>query len=434
MAKLAIKGGKPIISKGLKTKWPVFDDADRKALIDVLESGQWCSLSSFDFDSKVAQFEREFAKWIGTKYAIATNNGTTALTVALKAGGIEAGDEVIVPAVTFVASATAVILANAVPIFVDIDPDTYQISPEAVETAITDKTKAIMPVHYGGYPADMDRIMQTAKKYKLLVIEDAAEAHGSEWKGKKVGSIGDMGCFSFQMGKPLTCGEGGIIVTNNENLMNKCSAYGDFGRRREDSGRFSGDESALQEMIRQDKYVHYLPAGNSRMSEFLGALLLVQLSRLEEQTEVRYKNGEYFAKQLEKIGGISALKRDPRVTRRGYYFYFLKYDSSKWNGIYRDKFMGILSAEGVPVSRAHNNPVYKYPIFQNNAFGRTGCPISCSFYGKKIDYSEVYCPVAERIYQSEIIALGKNFLLEKKNVDKILEAIYKIKENINELK
>lgn len=434
MAKLAVKGGKPVISDGLEIKWPIFDDSDKKALIEVLESGRWCSVGSPGFDSKVAQFEKEFARWNGTEYAIATNNGTSALVVALKAGGIEAGDEVIVPAVTFVASATAVILANGVPIFVDIDPDTYQISPEAVEMAITDKTKAIMPVHYGGYPADMDRIMETAKRHNLLVIEDAAEAHGSEWRGKKVGSIGNMGCFSFQMGKPLTCGEGGIILTNDEDLAIECSAYGDFGRRPEDLARFSGDKPALREMIKQDKYVHYIPAGNSRMSEFLGALLLVQLSRLDEQTEVRYKNGEYFATQLEKIGGLRALKRDPRVTKRGYYFYFLRYDASKWDGIPRDKFIEALAAEGVPVSRAHNNPVYKYPIFQNNAFGRTGCPVSCSFYGKKVDYSKISCPVAERVYESEVIALGKNFLMKRKNIDKILEAIYKIRKNIGELK
>ena len=236
------------------------------------------------------------------------------------------------------------------------------------------------------------------------------------------------------MGKPLTCGEGGIVTTSNEDLMNKCSAYGDFGRRKKDMARFTSDKFDIQAMVGEDKYVHYLPAGNSRLSEFLGALLLAQLSRLDEQTEIRYQNGEYFASQLEKVGGLRALKRDPRVTKRGYYFYFLRYDASKWDDIPRDKFMQALAAEGVPVSRAHNNPVYRYPIFRNNAFGRTGCPTSCSFYGKKIDYSKVSCPVAERVHQSEIIALGKDFLLEKENVDKILKAIYKIKENINELK
>ncbi len=424
MAKLAIKGGKPVIPDGLKIKWPIFDHADKKALIEVLESGKWCSCSylfkNTQFESKVAKFEREFAKWNGANYAIATTSGTSALILALKAGGIEAGDEVILPAVTYVSSGTSVILANAIPIFVDIDPETYQISPQAVEEAITDKTKAIMPVHYGGYPANMDRIMETARKHNLLVIEDAAEAHGSEWRGKKVGSIGDMGCFSFQMGKPLTCGEGGIVLTNNEDLAVKCYSYGDLGRMPiEKEGR---------------KYDTYLPAGNHRMSEFLGALLSVQLSRCDNQTEIRHKNGEYFARKLEKIEGISALKRDPRVTKRGYYFYFLRYDPSRWDGVPRDEFIKALTSEGVPCSARQNDPVYKSIVFYKNVFGKTGCPVSCPLYEKKIDYSKFHCPEAERIYESEAVALGKDFLMERENIDKTLEAIYKIRENIDELK
>ena len=285
-----------------------------------------------------------------------------------------------------------------------------------IENAITDRTKAIMPVHYGGYPADMDEIEKIAKKHNLLIIEDAAEAHGSEWRGKKVGSLGDAGCFSFQMGKPLTCGEGGVVLTDNDDLRNKCYSYGDLGRKPGGT-----------------KYMHYIPAGNHRMSEFLGALLSVQLTRLKEQTEIRYKNGEYFANKLQEIEGLSALKRDIRITKRGYYFYFLRYDSSKWRGIHRNKFMEALRAERVPCGTAHNQPLYKNPLFQEMTFGRTGCPIRCPLYGKKIDYSKVSCPVAERVYNSEVIALGKDFLMYKENIDKILEAIYKIKENINEL-
>jgi len=420
MAKLAIKGGKPFIPRGLKTKWPIFDNTDKKALIEVLGSGKWCSAGWYfedPLESKVARFEKEFAEWIGAKYCITATSGTAALVLALKAGGIEAGDEVIVPAVTFIASATAVILANAIPVFVDIDPETYQLSPKAVEIAITDKAKAIMPVHYGGYPADMDRIMEVAREYDLLVIEDAAEAHGSEWRGRRIGSIGDLNCFSFQLGKPLASGEGGAILTNNEELKNKCYSYGDLGR-----------------VLGGEKYEHYIPAGNHRMTEFQGALLLVQLSRLEEQTEARYRNGEYFAQELEKIGGISALRRDSRITKRGYYFFFLRYNSSVWANISRDKFMKALSAEGVPCSIAHNQPLYKNPLFQEMSFGKTGCPVLCSFHGKKIDYSKVSCLESERVYESEVIALGKDFLMERENVDKILGAIYKIKKNIEELK
>ena len=423
MARLAINGGEAVLPTGPKIRWPIFDEREKRALTEVLESGRWCS-SGYLFgdperESKVSQFEKAFSRWVGTKYAIANNSGTSALVLALKAGGIEAGDEVIVPAVTFVASGTAVILANAVPIFVDIDPETYQISPDATETSITNKTKAIMPVHYGGYPADMDRIMEIAKKHDLVVVEDCAEAHGSEWRGKRVGSIGDLGCFSFQMGKPLTCGEGGIVVTNDEELATKCYSYGNLGRMPIEKGG--------------GLYKHYIPAGNFRLSEFLGALLIVQLSRIDEQTEIRYRNGEYFAKELEKIEGISALKRDSRVTKRGYYFYFLRYDSSKWKSVSRDKFIAALRVEGVPCGTAHNDPMYRNVVFYKNAFGRTGCPIKCQFYGKEIDYSKFYCPETERIYRSEVVSLGKDFLMDRENVDLVLEAIRKIKDSVDEL-
>lgn len=434
MAQLAVKGGERVLASGPKVKWPIFDERDKEALIEVLESGLWCSAGFYfmDRESKVSQFEKAFAKWVGTKYAIANNSGTSALVLALKAAGIEAGDEVIVPAVTFVASGTAVVLANAVPVFVDIDPETYQISPDAIEAAITDKTRGIMPVHYGGYPADMDRIMEIAGKHNLVVVEDAAEAHGSEWRGRRVGSIGHLGGFSLQLGKPLTCGEGGIIATNDEELATNCYSYGDLGRipikKRKDEDTF-----AYSQRIEKTVYEHYVPAGNFRMSEFLGALALVQLTRLDEQTDIRYRNGEYFAKELDKIDGISALKRDPRVTKRGYYFYFLRYDSSKWENVHRDKFMAALGAEGVMCSTAHNHPVYKNRAFFKNVFGRTGCPIKCGFYGKEIDYSKFYCPEAERIYESEVVALGKDFLMERENVDLILEAIRKLKDNLKEL-
>ena len=405
MAKLAINGGTPALPDGLKSSpWPVFDDTERRALLDVLESGAWCSMS----EGKVAEFEEAFADYIGTKHAAAVPTGTAALELAFTAVGIEPGDEVIVPAVTFVASASAIVLANGVPVFVDVDPETYQISPDAVEAAITDRTRAIEPVHYGGYPADMDRITEIAGKHGLFVIEDCAEAHGSEWRGKRVGSLGDIGCFSFQMGKPLTCGEGGAITYSNDELATSCYAYARLGRK-------PGGE----------KYTHYVPAGNYRMSQFLGALLLAQLGRLEEQTEVRHGSGEYLAAELEKLEGISALKRDPRVTKRGYYFYFMRYDAPQWNDVHRDRFMEALKAEGVACGTAHNGPIY-----QNPAFGQIKRTL---LHGNDMDYSKVHCPEAERIYTSEVVAMGRNFLMERENVGRIVAAVSKLRDNIDEL-
>lgn len=421
MAKLAINGGAPVAPDGLKTRWPIIDDTDRSALLEVLESGKWCSAGFYyaqPLDSKVAQFEKAWAEWVGAKHAVAVTNGTAALTLALRAAGIEAGDEVIVPAVTFIASATGVVLANAIPIFADIIPDTYQIDPDHVESLITPHTRAIMPVHYGGYPADMDRIMEIARKHNLVVVEDCAEAHGSEWRGKRVGSIGHLGSFSHQMGKPLAAGEGGSITTSDETFARNAYSFGDLGR-----------------VPGGAKYDHYIPAGNNRMTEFQGAILKTALARLDGQTETRYQNGEYFAKELDRIGGIPALKRgDPRITKRGYYFYFLRFQPQEWGGLTRDRFMDALNAEGIHAGDAHNQPLYKNPVFEDMSFGRTGCPILCPHHGGKVDYSNVHCPVSERVYDTEVVAMGKDFLMDRALVDTVLAAIQKVKDNLDELK
>jgi len=418
LAKLAVKGGKPVAPEGIGTTWPIFNDEERKALIEVLESGKWWrgAYRENPKESKVGMFETEFCKYLGVKHGVSVTNGTAAIQLALRAAGVEAGDEVIVPAVTFIATATAVLAVNAVPIFVDVVPETYQIDPESVEEAVTEKTKAIVPVHYGGYPADMDRIMEIAEDHDLVTVEDCAEAHGSEWRGKKVGGIGHLGTFSFQMGKPLTCGEGGFVSTNDEELAKKCFSYHNIGRVQ---GR--------------PFYEHHVPAWNMRMTEFQGAILLCQLKRLPEQTEKRFVNGEYMARELEKIGGIKALQRDKRVTKRGYYFYLMRYNEKEFRGVSRDRFMEALSAEGVPTSTAHNQPLYKNPVFLDMQFGRTGCPVRCPIYGKMIDYAKVSCPVAERAYEHEIVSLGKDFLMEREKVDLVLAAIRKIRENIGEL-
>lgn len=410
MNELAINGGDPVAPEGIQEEWPVFDDRERELLEEVLDSGQWCSASFYfgDEESKVERFENKFSAYIGTEYATAVPNGTQALELAFRAIGLEPGDEVIVPSVTFFASASAVVLANGVPVFVDVDPETYQVDPEAVEDAITEKTTAIEVVHYGGYPADMDRIREIADDHDLYIIEDAAEAHGTEWRGEKVGSLGDIGCFSLQLGKPLTCGEGGVITYDDDALAERVYSYANLGRS-----------------VDRDKYEHHVPAGNYRLSEFLGAILLAQLERLPEQTEQRDENGEYFANRLEEIDGIDTLKRDPRITQRGYYFYFLRYDAAQWNGLHRDEFMEALQAEGIPCSTAHNDPVYQNPAFANID------PVLQ--HGNEKDYADVHCPEAERIYDSEAIAMGKDFLMYRENIDTIMTAFQKLSENRAEL-
>ncbi|MBT3266298.1 DegT/DnrJ/EryC1/StrS family aminotransferase [Candidatus Poribacteria bacterium] len=398
MATLAINGGTPAVSE-LRTEWPVRGDLERENVLEVLDSGRWCSVGHDG--SKVAAAMEAFREWIGTEHAVACTSGTSALELALRACGIQHGDEILVPAVTFYASASAIVMAGGVPVFVDIDPDTYQISAEAAAAAVTDKTTGIMPVHYGGYPADMDAVNALADARGLFVVEDCAEAHGSEWRGRKVGSLGSVGAFSFQMGKPLTAGEGGAITFDDD-----AYSINQYQYQRTRTAADGTEES------------YHVACGNFRMSEFVGAILLSQISRVREQTEARWANGEYLAEELAKIDGVSALKRDPRITKRGYYFYFVRYDASAWNGVSRDRFMEALRAEGVSCGTAHNDPVYEYAAFKDMP-ARQGI--------------QVDCPEAERVYQTEVVALGKDFLMYRENIDAVVGAIRKLRENVDDI-
>ena len=405
MGRLAINGGSPEVPGGLSLgTWPVFGDEERQGLLEVLEGGNWC----LPPEGKVVEFQRRFAAWIGTAYATACHTGTDALELAFRSCDLDPGDEVIVPAVTFLASASAVVLAGGVPVFVDIDPETYQISPEAIEAAITPRTVAIEPVHYSGYPADMDRVLDIARRHDLFVVEDCAEAHGTEWRGRRVGSLGDMGCFSFQMGKTLTCGEGGAVTYSDEALAMSCYACSRFGQR-PGGGR----------------YEHHQPAGNHRMSEFLGAILLPQLARLETQTAVRHRHGAELDAALAAIEGIQPLRFDSRITSRAYYFYLFRYCEAQWGGVPRDRFMAALRAEGVECGTAHNDPVYLYPAFQN---------IKRSLmHGNPMDYRQVCCPEAERVYRSEVVAMGNRFMMDGDNVGRIVGAVAKLRRHLGEL-
>jgi dTDP-4-amino-4,6-dideoxygalactose transaminase len=398
MAKLAINGGEPVVKRSLGKSWPIFDEREEKALLEVLHSGEW------NRRSKVEQVGEAFAAYQHAKYGIPVANGTVALQCALKAAGVEAGSEVIVPALTFVATATSVVLVNAVPIMVDIDPMNYNISPEAVEAAITDKTSAIIPVHNGGYPADMDRIMEISEKHGIPVIEDCAHAHGSEWRGRRLGSIGHFGAFSFQIGKTLTCGEGGIVLTNDEGLAKKASSIANI---------------------------------NMRMTDFQAALLLCQMEKLDEQVETRERNTAYLVEGMKEIKGVEPIQRDERVTRWCFYYWNFRYISDEFDGVPRDKFLEALRAEGVPCGvGAHGQPIYRdAPFSSMDFFGKTGCPLKCPLYGKEIDYSKVYCPEAERVYKHEACSFTHRiFLGEKDDMDLILDVFRKIRANTNELK
>jgi len=410
MPKLAINGG-PAEARELINRvphWPTVTEDDKKAVLEVLESRRWCRIYP---GSKAEQFEALFAKYHGAKYGIAVANGTVALELALKTLGIGFGDEVLVPAITFIATASAVTEVGAVPIFVDVDPETGCMSPKALKNSITDRTKAAIIVHYAGYPANFDEILPIVEESNLFLIEDCAHAHGTEWKGRKIGAIGNMGCFSFQESKSLTAGEGGIVLTNDDNLAEKARLIHNIGR-----------------VVGRPGYEHYILSSNYRMTEFQAALLISKLKTLPQEVDIKHLNGEYLASRLKKIGGVEPLRRDPRVTKRGYYFFVIRYNPKEFNGLSKEKFVEALRAEGVPAGVGYGMPLYRQPAFRKE---RLKDAISKGV--KPPDYENLYLPNAEDFARREVTLPHYLLLGEKDAVDLIVSSIEKIKDNVDEI-
>ncbi len=402
MAKLAINGGPKTVTRALGKPWPIFDETEEQALLEVCRSGNWWRGAYAEpSESKVGQFEDAFAAYQHAKHCVAVTNGTQALECALKAAGVRPGDEVLVPAMTFVASATAICLVGAKPVFVDVDARNYDIDPDAMDAAVTPRTTAAVVVHNGGYPCDMDRVLEVARKHGLRVIEDCAHAHGSEWKGRRVGAIGDLGGFSFQMGKTLTCGEGGAVLTDDDELAELAFSFHHIGRIK---GR--------------PFYEFHRVASNLRMTEWQGAVLLCQLARLDEQTETRERNAQYLAEGLKEIPGVEPIERDPRVTRWGFYYWNFFYRPEKFDDVPKAKFLSALSAEGVPIGHgAHGEPIYKQKVFESE------------------DLGDVHCPVAETLHEKHSLSIThRAFLGGREDMDLILDAIRKVRGNTDELK
>jgi len=347
MDKLALLGGPPV-KKSPFPPWPQYDEHEREALLSVLESRQWWRTPG----TRTLNFEREFAAYHEAKHGIAVTNGTAALEVSLAALEIGPGDEVIVPDFTFVATASAVLFAGALPVLVDVTPDTYCIDPDLVEAAITPRTKAIIAVHLGGHPADLDRLTDIARRHGLRLVEDSAHAHGTEWRGRKIGAIGDIGTFSFQQSKLMTAGEGGMIVTNDDALERRARSV-------HDCGRLPGEWF----------YAHFMYGSNYRLSEWQGAILSCQLARADSQGAVRTKNAAYLDRALAEIEGITPQALDPRCTRNGHYAYIFHYDRSAFAGVPTERFIKALNAEGIP-TQASYPPVHELALFRNGEYRR----------------------------------------------------------------
>lgn len=421
MSKLALYGGKPVRTKPFPG-WPVFSEADAQAVARVVLSGVWgCTTGKI-----AGQFEETFAKFQGARYGIALTNGTTALRLALLAVGIEEGDEVIVPPYTFLATATAVVECNAVPVFVDVDPETYNLDPRLIEAAITSRTRAIIPVHFAGQACDMSRILAIAKKHKLKIVEDACHGWNGRWKDKGLGCIGDLGAISFQASKNLTAGEGGFLTTNSEELYAIVKSLHNCGRLKPRPDGTLPGRLAVHQKAAGNWYAHFLIGGNHRMTEMQAALLLSQLKRVKKQTDRRQANAFYLDQELAKIPGIRPMRRDTFATRISTHLYMFRYDEARFDGKPRQKFLAALKAEGVNASAGYPMPLYKQPLFLEKNFGPyTGWKHSRS----DLDYGGVSCPACEKACAGEAVWLSQSTMLgSRRDMDDIVEAIAKVQQ------
>jgi L-glutamine:2-deoxy-scyllo-inosose/3-amino-2,3-dideoxy-scyllo-inosose aminotransferase len=405
MATLALKGGTPIRTKPF-TSWPIIGDEERKILLEVFDSGVW----SFG-GPKEAEFAKKFAAFCGAKEALCVANGSISLELALRALDIGPGDEVIVPALTWHATAWAVVQVGATPVFADINEKDWCIDVAQVRAKITPRTKAVIPVHLYAQIADMDEILDIAKKHSLAIVEDCAHTHGSRWGDKAVGTLGNIGSFSFQQSKGMTGGEGGILVTNDDELAYRLYGLKNCGRPWRDGRAGFG--------------------GNYRITEFQAAVLLPQLARFEKQLEAKNENLKIFREKIDKVPGITTMKPKSRVTRQGLYGFGLRFDPEMFGNVPQDILVSALKAEGVPV-QAPYSVVYKSSLWTPGAklvkFEKGVDPVER--LGLNSD-----CPVSERIAGEEgLVLLHHLFLGTAADMDDIAAAFAKVQKNVSELR
>jgi len=405
--KLAIHGGTPVKTNPFPV-WPQYDDSEKEALLGVLESNVWWRTPG----TRTLQFERDFAAYHGARHGIACTNGTAALEIVMSALDIGLGDEVIVPDYTFVATASAVLYAGALPVLVDIDPGTYCIDPDRVEEAITPRTKAIIAVHVAGHPADMDRLQEIAAKHKLILVEDCAHAHGSEWNGQRMGTFGAAGTFSFQQSKLMTAGEGGIIVTNDDALEIRLRSVHDCGR-----------------MPGEWFYDHFINGSNYRLSEWQGAVLSQQLARLDTQAVTRSRNAAILNRDLARIEGITPQVLDERCTRNGHYCYIFHHDPAAFGGLPTAEFIDAFNAEGIP-TQASYPPVRKLDLFQSGEYLKR---LSPEHRLEPHDFLTAELPVSDRAAAETVWLVHRTLLGTDDDMAEIVQAVVKIQEHAQEL-
>lgn len=409
MSTLAIKGGSPAVTLEHQP-WPIVGDLEAEWMDEVVRSGNWSWVGTHE-----TAFCSEFAEFIGAKYAMGLSNGTVTIQTALQAVGVAPGDEVIVPGLTWVATMQAALDVGANVVLVDIDPETWGIDPQAVEAAITERTRAIVPVHLYGCMADMDAIMDIAQRHDLRVVEDCAHQHGSQWKGKGAGSIGDAGSFSFQQSKVLTSGEGGAITCNDDDVYRTAFALKHVGWTPRQDGE--GLEAA-------GVYAH-----NYRITEMQCVLLRGGLTRIREQMHIREENAARLAEGLERIGGpLRAAKRDPRITRQAYYAVTMHFDPAQADGVSRDQYIAALAEEGVALGKTYD-PVYRHPLMN---LQHPTSPVPHRDPAVMQDYANLRLPNVEQVCDATgLVMMHRMLLSEPEYIDQLVGGVAKVNDNLD---
>ncbi len=416
MNNLAINGGSKIREHPFP-KHPIISDEEKTAVMNVLNSGNLSTFvaspgENFLGGVKIREFENNFANFIGTKFAIAFNSASSALHAAVAAVGVRPGEEVIVPPYTFTSTATSVLMNNSIPVFSDIKSDTYCLDPEKLSNVTSKLTKALIPVHLFGHPCDMDEILNFANSNGLRVIEDCAQAPGAEYKGKKVGTIGDCGVFSFQETKNIMTGEGGMLVTSDDEIAKIARMVRNHGE-------------VLLPTDKSRSYKSEILGWGYRMTEMEAALGVVQLKKLEKMNSIRRELAEHLTIFINSVEGLKHTRYD--FVKHAYYVYAFSFDDKKI-GISREKFCDAINAEGIPISGGYVKPLYLNPLYlEKRAF-------AFKHYNGNVKYEKGICPVAEYLHEKGLIFISvcrPPATIEDMN--DIISAIKKVLENKDEL-
>ena len=410
MAQLAIRGGTPVRS----TPFPesvVHDDRELQEVTEVVRSGQWGGGIGAAKNAKLGEV---MARLHDAKYCVPISSGTAALEVALQAVGVGVGDEVIVPAYTWIATPLSALSIGALAVFADVDRATFSMDPADVERKITPKTKALVPVHWGGRPVDLDAFLDVGKRHGIPVVEDAAQAHGAKWRGRGVGSWGAAGCFSFQQSKTITAGEGGAITTNDKAIEERAASLANCGRIRP-----------------TDQHLGESPLGhNYRLSDLQAAVLVAQLSRLDELADRRQQNAYVLDRELGQIEGMLPRPADDRIDRSAFYLYPFRYDPKGFGGLSRDEFAKAMQAEGIPVFAGGGSLVYRSPLFPVTAANTPALRLA----GRPIDYRTTSdCPQAEKLADEALYIPHRVLMGGGAEVADVVAAVKKVQANVREL-